>query len=124
MTGHNFRKLLQISIFRQPFFSTESIYHLPYCIHVKIIFSVIWLTDIEIAKQSRSRPDTVETGSILFLRGYRYKTKLKNYVVLLPGHCSYYFCSKQYQYLGKIFPVPYRNQQKVVNHCYRLNVNR
>ena len=37
----------------------------------------------------------------------------------LPGHCSCYFCSKQY--LVTKFFFPYMNQQKVVNHCYRLN---
>ena len=39
----------------------------------------------------------------------------------LPGHCSCYFCSKQYQYLVTKFLFPYMDQQKVVNHCYRLN---
>ena len=41
------RKLLRINIFLQPFVSTESINHLPYCIQVKIILSVSLLTDIE-----------------------------------------------------------------------------
>ena len=41
----------------------------------------------------------------------------------LPGHCSCYFCSKQYQYLLTKFLFPYMNQQEVVNHCYRLNGN-
>ena len=35
---------------------------------------------MSIGKQSRSRPYTLETGSILFLRGFWYKNTLKMYV--------------------------------------------
>ena len=70
MTALNYRKLLLINIFLQPLVSTESINDLPYSIQVKIILSVSWLLILSIGIQSRSRPDTVETGSVLFLRGY------------------------------------------------------
>ena len=45
MTDRNCNKVLEINRFLQLLVLTETIKHLPYCIKIKIISSVLWLTD-------------------------------------------------------------------------------